>query len=89
MLSKSAIFLLAVSAAIAARPTWEQLHDYSFEKFVQDFGHSYVPGTEEWKSREHVFNAELTRVRAHNSAGKSWKEGINKFSAMTSSELKV
>jgi len=89
MLSKSALLLLAVSAAIAARPTWEQLHDYTFAKFVQDFGHSYAPGSAEWTQREQLFNSELARVRAHNNAGRSWKEGINKFSAMTPAEFKA
>lgn len=36
-----------------------------------------------------MFVKELERVRAHNAAEKSWKEGINKFSAMTSPELKA
>jgi len=89
MMSKSMLVLLALSGAAAARPTWSQLGDYTFEKFVQDFDLSVTPGSAEWKSKEQVFIAELNRVREHNKAGKSWKEGINKFSAMTATELKA
>lgn len=46
-------------------------------------------GTVEWDHRRKIFEAELARVIAHNNAGKSWKEGVNKFSAMTARELKV
>lgn len=40
-------------------------------------------------ARRVIFQNELDRVRAHNAKGLSWKEGINKFSIMTSSEKKA
>lgn len=63
--------------------------DYSFESFQEEFGFSFVKGSEEYTLRSNLFNKELARVRAHNMQGKSWKEGINKFSAVTPAEMKA
>jgi len=46
-------------------------------------------GTAEIETRRGLFNAELARVKAHNAKNLSWKEGVNKFSAMTATEKKA
>ena len=85
----SALLLLVTSSlAMAGRPTWTNLDEYSFEKFVQDFSHPWTPGSSEWSTRQGLFEKELARVRLHNKGTFSWKEGINKFSAFTPAEMK-
>ncbi len=89
MPSIKALVLLLTASLTAAIPKWNELSDYTFEKFVADFGHEWTPDSTEWEHRKGLFSAELARVQAHNAQGKSWKEGINKFSAFTSSEMRV
>lgn len=79
--------LLSVLVVVAARTTWKDLDNYNFGKYVEEFGFSWKDA--EYTKREQIFVKELARVRAHNAAGKSWKEGVNKFSAMTVSEKQV
>jgi len=73
-------------AAVAAKPTWKDLGNYTFQQYLKDFNLNFKPS--ELKMREGLFLAELTRVRAHNAKNLSWKEGINKFSAMPKTEKK-
>eukprot|EP00286_Rhodomonas_abbreviata_P027737 CAMPEP_0181298364 /NCGR_PEP_ID=MMETSP1101-20121128/5741_1 /TAXON_ID=46948 /ORGANISM="Rhodomonas abbreviata, Strain Caron Lab Isolate" /LENGTH=367 /DNA_ID=CAMNT_0023403377 /DNA_START=29 /DNA_END=1132 /DNA_ORIENTATION=+ len=75
-----AIALLAISAQ------GRSLDGYTFEKFVAEFKHKWTG--EELAMRRGLFQTELARVLAHNAAGASWKEDINKFSAMTKAEKK-
>eukprot|EP00128_Syssomonas_multiformis_P016501 Colp12_sorted_trinity150504_noHs@2815 len=79
--------LLAVGAL--ARPNWRELNDYSFDKFVRDYDLRIAPNSKEYQLRKEIFETELARVQAHNAAGNSWKEGINKYSAMTPEEKKA
>jgi cathepsin L len=44
---------------------------------------------DEIENRRQLFKTELKRVVEHNQKGLSWKEGINKFSAMTTAERKA
>jgi len=74
-------------AVVAAKTTWKELDGYSFEKFVSEFGMKYQPS--ELESRRALFTSELARVKAHNAKNLSWKEGVNKFSAMTADEKKA
>ncbi len=83
------VLIASIATALAARPTWRDLHAYTFEKFVADFDQSLVEGSSEWSSRKEIFRTELARVIAHNQLQLSWKEGINRFSAMTAAEVKV
>jgi hypothetical protein len=63
----------------------KDLQSYSFDKFVNDFG--YVGLSEqEYNFRKRIFEQEIERVIKHNAMNYSWKEGINKFSAMTNEE---
>lgn len=85
------IVLLAVLAIIvnAKRPKWNELDGYSFEQYVVDFNFEVTQGSSEYAIRKALFNAELARVREHNSKNLSWREGINKFSVMTHQEKKA
>jgi cathepsin L len=82
MLSK--VCFLSLLAAVAGRTTWQQLENYSFEQFTQEFGLKFE--AKELDSRRALFATELARVRAHNAKNLSWKEGVNKFTAMTAAE---
>jgi cathepsin F len=76
--------LLALVAAVAAsQDLYEQ---YTFEQHLEAFGLKYHPS--EMVARRNIFEAELSRVRAHNAKHLSWTEGMNKFSTMTASEKK-
>ena len=102
--------LIVSLIVVQARPTWNELHNYSFDLFLRDFKIEYKAS--EIELRKSLFHAELgifqkttiyfilyfysyfklyvARVRAHNSrTDASWKEGINKFSAMTVNEKKA
>jgi len=68
-------------------PSASELHDYTFDKFVSDFGMNFHD--HELTHRQTIFNEELARVKAHNAKNLSWVEGINKFSAMTVQEKKA
>ena len=59
----------------------------SFETYVKTYDFKW--SGDELNYRRDLFQKEVDRVVAHNRANKSWKEGINKFSALTASEVKV
>ncbi len=80
----SKLCVAALVASVAAKTSWNQLENYSFDQFIQEFGLKFTPT--ELETRRALFSAELARVRAHNAKGLSWKEGVNKFSAMTAAE---
>ena len=79
------VSLCALLALVAAKDI--SLESYTFEKFVEDFQVKFHPS--ETAARRTIFEKELQRVREHNGKNLSWKEGLNKFSAMTPSEKKV
>lgn len=81
-----AIILLAALASVSARTSWKDLDTYTFENYVKEFGQNFKKN--EIDMRKGLFQEEIERVRAHNAKGLSWKEGVNKFSAMTAAEKK-
>jgi cathepsin L len=85
------LVVFAVIACACAKTSWRQLSaDYSFEKFVEEFEYEWKVGTAEWNQRRSIFVEELARVIKHNANPMhTWKEGINKFSAMTPAEKKA
>lgn len=85
----STVLALTGLAAVSARPALDQLHQYTFDKYVKEFRHPWTEDHSEYGDRRAIFEKELTRVQQHNAAEKSWKEGINKFSAFTSQEKMV
>lgn len=83
------LIILAASAGLSqGRPQWSDLGAYNFESFVSDFRHPWTAGSNEFVERKAIFDEEIRRVREHNSRNATWKEGINRFSAMTVSERK-
>jgi len=73
--------------AVQGRTLWHQLDEYTFEQYVEEYDKDYAVG-KEWTWREARFNDELARLREHNKdETKTWKEGINKFSASTEEEI--
>ena len=72
-----ALFLCIISA----KRTWDQLDHYSFEEYLNDFGKSY--NNDDYAMRKAVFEEKLNKIRAHNAANKSWKEGVNHLTDQT------
>jgi hypothetical protein len=73
-LSFLTISLLALINNVEGRkPTYQELDNYSFEKFIEDFRPNYL--SSEIESRKSIFNSELEKVKNHNKKKLSWKEG--------------
>jgi len=83
------VALVAVAIAFSKKPTWRELEKYSFDDYVSDFGIKLENGSSEWQMRKAIFIQEVARVKAHNAKKLSWKEGVNKFSALTAAEKKA
>jgi len=64
----------------------DQKH-YTFDHFKIEFSKSYDAA--EGISRKSVFEHNLARIFAHNSKGKSWTMGVNRFAAHTAEEFKT
>jgi len=77
------VFVLAISA----KPKWHELKDYSFDKYVQEFGKRYS-SPEEAKMRQRIFEAKLNTIKQHNlDSTKTWKKGVNQFTDRTTEEF--
>lgn len=86
----SALFAVGLaSVASAKKVSLGELHAYSFDRYVKEFRHPWVEGSEEYTTRKSIFENELKRVVSHNDAEVGWKTSVNKYSAMTSAEKKV
>eukprot|EP00595_Chromulina_sp_UTEXLB2642_P000172 CAMPEP_0196762438 /NCGR_PEP_ID=MMETSP1095-20130614/1952_1 /TAXON_ID=96789 ORGANISM="Chromulina nebulosa, Strain UTEXLB2642" /NCGR_SAMPLE_ID=MMETSP1095 /ASSEMBLY_ACC=CAM_ASM_000446 /LENGTH=378 /DNA_ID=CAMNT_0042113331 /DNA_START=24 /DNA_END=1160 /DNA_ORIENTATION=- len=90
MFTHYSILIFSVISVIitASKPTWKDLDHYDFERYVSDYNLQFPQGSYEWELRRSLFHTELQRVRAHNAKNLSWKEGINKFSILTTAEKK-
>lgn len=76
--------LASSSASFVPGPT------YTFEDFCREFGRSYEPESEEYRSRRAIFEARLEEVRAHNAdGGRAWQRGVNRFSDYTAEEFRA
>lgn len=88
---KLSVFLFGVAAlaapqgTLAVHPTWDQLDDYSFERFQRDFGKFYESPAEHAR-RAKIFETNLAAVRKHNAENHSWRKGVNTFTDMTEEE---
>lgn len=78
--------LVAATTLATAVSATVDLNNYSFEKFIKQHVGKHSWNEEEYGVRKERFRTELSRVIEHNKAGKSWKEGLNKFSVMSPSE---
>lgn len=84
--------LLAESDAIRLKEKVDSrnLNEYSYSKFVQEFGREVTEGTSEHRMRAQVFDASLAKIRTHNSKElRLWTAGVNKFMDWTSEERKA
>jgi len=74
------LVLIAAFLAVSAR----SLETYTFEQYLKEFNLQY--SASELPTRKALFEAEVSRINAHNSKNLSWKEGVSKFSAMSAAE---
>lgn len=61
---------------------------YSFERYIQRFGRTYAPGTEEYDMRSKLFHDRVVQVQKHNALQLSWRQDVNHFTDRTDEELK-
>lgn len=81
--------LVSVPGAAAALLAGErELHTYSFQHYVQEFGKAYT--SEEFKVRQQIFESNLRSIREHNSNDdKTWFAAPNKFTDWTNEEFRA
>jgi len=66
------LFVLSVSSA--KRTKWHELQNYSFEKYVHEFGKQYS-SAEEAEMRQLIFDTKLSAIKKHNlDSTKTWKK---------------
>ena len=56
----SMLMILSAVVVVAARPSWNELHNYSFEQFVKDFKYDYKES--EIDMRRSLFLSELGNI---------------------------
>jgi len=80
------LVFLSVVACVLANTRWHQLDNYSFEKYVKEFGKKYSP--EEYNNRKEIFENRLNSIREHNrDSNQTWKKGVNHLSDRTQKEF--
>ena len=61
---------------------WNQLKNYNFEKYVEEFNKNY--SGKEYEQRKAIFEARLERIMEHNSNPlATYKKGVNHLSDRT------
>jgi len=88
MLKLTLLVVIGLAAVAVAETTrWHQLQDYSFDKYVKEFGKEYRG--QEYERRKAVFEANLNDIRSHNlDDSKTWKRGVNQLTDSTPQELR-
>jgi len=83
-----ALAVLCVSTTSASVIPWQNVESFTFASFLEATkAHAADRMTpEEFAMREGLFLREKLRVVSHNSKNLSWKETLNKFSALTDEE---
>jgi len=81
------IFLfVTIFLSFACAVKWNELQDYSFEKYLRGYKKIYTP--QEYINRKALFDSNLEQVRNHNNdTNKSWKLGVNHMSDWTPEEF--
>jgi len=80
-------FALLLALAFAARPRWNELEDYTFGQYIQDFNKYY--SSSEFQVRKNIFEQRLEKIKSHNKdVTKTWKEGVNHLTDQTEEEFK-
>ena len=80
---------LSCVLALCSAVTWRELGGYTFDDYVREFGKGYARGTAEHASREAIFLSRMAEIAAHNSRQSTWKEGVNRFTDWSYSEIKA
>jgi cathepsin L len=93
MLSRTTLIIFAivlVHPAWARQPISIDLHSYSFEQYVKDFGKEYA-SPDEYESRKSIFAINLDTILKHNdetqAAHGGHMLGINQFADTTANEM--
>ncbi|EKF39072.1 cysteine protease, putative [Trypanosoma cruzi marinkellei] len=87
LLALATTALATAVSAITVTYNEDYLAQYTFEKYISDFGKRYAD-PEEHRKRNAIFNENLAKIRAFNGVlGRSYRLGINKFSDMTKEEF--
>jgi len=70
-----------------AKPKWNELRDYSFDQYLNDFHKAYAP--EEYLVRKSNFEKNIVEINEHNANPTyTWKLGVNKLTDWTKDEFK-
>lgn len=76
-----------VLAVTSKHSKWFELDDYTFEKYISEFGKKYM-SVDEHNQRESLFYEKLSKIKQHNKDhSKTWKEGVNHFTDRTEEEF--
>lgn len=79
-----ALVLLACLTS-AARPRFNELEGYTFEKYIKDFKKHYSP--KEYETRKALFEQRLKTIKQHNSdLTRTWNMGVNHLTDLTEAE---
>jgi cathepsin L len=84
------IILLVATLAVAVREIAdEDIHKYTFEDYIQDWGKSY-PSHLEYNIHKNLFEIRKQQIIRQNSDSKAtWRAGFNQFSDMSDFEFKA
>jgi len=79
------IALCVVAASALTQYEFSDASDYSFERYVKDFGKNYSPA--EYVQHFMTFTENFAEIVAHNKGGRhSYRKGVNKFTDMSKDE---
>jgi len=78
--------LICFVLVVYALPRWYQLEDYTFDKYLKDYGKKYQ--YKEYVTRSQIFNQNLEEITKHNAdTSFTWKKGVNQFTDLTTEEF--
>jgi cathepsin L len=85
----SILFLIViVSFTNAKKARWNQLDNYTFEKYLKEYNKNYLGA--DYVSRKAIFESNLAKIRKHNNdTTKTWKLGVNHMADWTETEFKT
>jgi C1A family cysteine protease len=63
-----------------------ELDNYTFDDYLKESGKKYTK--DEYELRKQIFSENMNKIIKHNAGKASWKMGVNKFTDMSSDELK-
>jgi len=78
------IYVLSIFSGVLAL---EEVSNYTFANYINDFQRTYKPGSDEYQKRAAIFQERAAEVQKHNAVKSTWKKGINHLTDRTSEEL--